>query len=309
MAEKKQKKAPKESTDSSIDREDILCFILCILFGILAKTPLIGGLSVGGWLDEWSGFGIFARSLNVLFIIFGMITLAELTRFIVKRIHPVSNRKKTLLELLFSAANYIYIILGLILVLLALGVHVAGIATTVGLLGIIVGFGAESLIADVFTGVCMIFENQFNVGDIIEVNGFRGEVIQIGVRTSSIRDRGGNIKIMNNSNIKDVLNCSNKDSAAVCDIAVSYSTDIAAAERIIAQVIESMKAVPDNAFTDITYAGVNELAASGVVLRVVAIASELNVYSCKRQLNRALLLAFRENGIEIPFPQIVVHKA
>ena len=222
-------------------------------------------------------------------------------------------------------ANYIYIILGLILVLVALEVNVVGIATTVGILGIVVGFGAESLIADVFTGLCMILENQFNVGDIIEVGGFRGEVIRIGVRTTSLKDRGGNIKIMNNANIKDVLNCSSNSSVGVCDIPVRYDADLPRVEAVIektaAALVVRQNAIYDAAvaegkknddlppyFEKITYSGVNELAASGVMLRVVVKASEKDIYTCGRLLKRAMLVAFRENGIEIPFPQLVIHR-
>ena len=76
--------------------------------------------------------------------------------------------------------------------------NVSTILASVGLLALIVGFGAESLITDVITGVFMLFENQYNVGDIIEVSGFRGTVSSIGIRTISITDSSGNIKIINN---------------------------------------------------------------------------------------------------------------
>ncbi len=306
-----------QKQDKRISVADIVCILLFILFGVLSRLPIIKGQPLGAFLDGVTHFGFFGKAFEVLFIIFGMISLAELTRFAVTNIHPTSKRFNTLLELCYSAANYIYVILGAILVLIALGVNVVGIATTVGILGIVVGFGAESLIADIFTGICMVFENQFNVGDIIEVGGFRGEVIQIGIRTTALKDRGGNIKIVNNSGVKDVLNCSNKSSVAVCDISISYSADLVAVEKVIEYTIAKMLReqeaqleageTPSPYFEEITYCGVNDLAESCVVIRVIAKATEQDIYTCNRILKREMLLAFQHYGVEIPFPQIVVH--
>lgn len=83
-----------------------------------------------------------------------------------------------------------------------LGVNMTTIIASVGVLALIVGFSAESLIADVVTGTFMLLENQYNVGDIVEVNGFRGTVTSIGIRTTCITDTGDNVKIINNSEMK-----------------------------------------------------------------------------------------------------------
>ena len=286
----------------------IICLVIAAVFYFLTNIKIIDGASIATFLSDLVGLPLIGQLIEAAFIMFLMISLAGITKFIVSKIKPKSNRASTLLEVIYSAANYVYIIVGIIMVLVAFDVDVVAIATTVGILGIVVGFGAESLIADVFTGICLIFENQFNVGDIIEVSGFRGEVVQIGIRTTSVRDFGGNIKIMNNSDIRDVLNCSSKSSVAVCDIGVSYDTDIEKAEAVLAQTFAQVKAKYPEIFFDIRYSGVNELADSAVILRVVADTTESNIHAGRRILNRALLLAFKENDIEIPFPQMVVHK-
>ena len=84
-----------------------------------------------------------------------------------------------------------------------IGVNVSTIVASVGIIALIVGFSAESLIADVVTGAFMIFENQYNVGDIVEVDGFRGKVTNIGIRTTSITDTGDNVKVINNSAMRN----------------------------------------------------------------------------------------------------------
>ncbi len=160
------------------------------------------------------------------------------------------------------------------------------------------------------TGVFLVFENQFNVGDIIEVGGFRGTVEQIGIRTTYIRDAGDNIKIINNSDLRNILNRSAAQSWAKTDVAVSYNEDLKRVEKVLAELLPKICAKYPEVFpNDPVYSGVQELADSGVVLRIAAIVREQDIYKAPRLLNRELKLGFDRAGIEIPFPQVVVHRA
>lgn len=189
-----------------------------------------------------------------------------------------------------------------------LGVNVSAIVASVGVLALIVGFGAESLIADVITGVFMLFENQCNVGDIVEVGGFRGTVQKIGIRTTCVVDGGGNVKIINNSEMKNILNRSDKASYAVCDIGIPYETDLEALEGQLPKLLEAIPAkYPDLIPEAPCYLGVQSLDSSSVVLRFTAAVSEENIYAAQRKLNRELLLGLRRLGVECPFPQLDVH--
>ena len=123
----------------------------------------------------------------------------------------------------------------------------------------IVGFSAESLIADVVTGAFMIFENQYNVGDIVEVDNFRGTVTSIGIRTTCITDPGDNVKIVNNSNMKNILNRSDKLSRSVSNIAVPYGTDLEKLESEIPRLMEEIfNAHPDLMKNPPKYLGVQD---------------------------------------------------
>jgi small conductance mechanosensitive channel len=173
---------------------------------------------------------------------------------------------------------------------------------------LIVGFGAESLVADVVTGIFLIFENQYNVGDIVEVNGFRGTVKDIGIRTTSIVDTGDNIKIINNSEMKNILNRSDNVSRAVSDIAIPYETDLEALEEKLPQLMDDiLERRKDVMLSAPRYLGVQQLAESSVVLRFVVEVAEKDIYSGARTLNRDLWLGFRKLGVECPFPQVDVH--
>jgi small conductance mechanosensitive channel len=190
-----------------------------------------------------------------------------------------------------------------------LGVDLSTIVTAVGILALVLGFGAESLIADLVTGTFMLFENQYNVGDIVEVNGFRGTVKEIGIRTTSIIDAGKNIKIINNSDMKNILNRSDNASLAVSNIDIPYETDLPAFEKklpgLMTRIFEAHK---DVFLSEPVYLGVQELAPSGVTLRFIAEVPEDKIYSGARLLNRELLVGFRALEVEVPFPQLDLHQ-
>ena len=233
---------------------------------------------------------------------------AQLLRVLLNLIRPKERKGKTLISLLSSLLHYVAAIVILCWGLSILGVNVNAIVASVGIVALIVGFGAESLVADVVTGIFLLFENQYNVGDIVEVNGFRGTVKEIGIRTTSIVDTCDNIKIINNSEMKNILNRSDNISRAVSDIAIPYDTDLEALEAKLPKLMEDIyEARKDVMETAPRYLGVQQLADSSVILRFVVDVAEKDIYTGARVLNRELLVGFRKLGVECPFPQVDVH--
>ena len=252
---------------------------------------------------------LFAHPVIEVLAMAAMVLFAvQLLRFLLSLIKPKERKGLTLISLFSSLLHYVAALVILCWGLSILGVNVNAIVASVGIVALIVGFGAESLVADVVTGIFLLFENQYNVGDIVEVNGFRGTVKEIGIRTTSIMDVGGNVKIINNSEMKNILNRSDNISRAVSDIAIPYETDLEALEaklpdlmkEIYEQRSDVMLAAPQ-------YLGVQQLADSSVVLRFVVEVAEKDIYAGARILNRDLWLGFRKLGVECPFPQVDVH--
>ena len=246
--------------------------------------------------------------LKLVIMVLVILLAANIIIFVLGCIKPRSHRGGSILSLLASLVKYVAGIIIVCQSLSLLGVNVGTIIASVGVLALVVGFSAESLIADVVIGAFMLLENQYNVGDIVEVNGFRGTVTSIGIRTTCITDSGDNVKIINNSEMKNILNRSDNSSKTVCDISIPYETDIetletrlpALLEEIYRNHIDTMESAP-------VYLGVQALEASGILLRFVVNVSERNVYSTARILNRDLLLGFRRLGVECPYPQLDVH--
>ena len=117
-------------------------------------------------------------------MVFLVLAVTNLILFILGLFHPKKHRARTVITLLSSAVKYISAIIMICWGLAILGADIGTIVAGVGILALIIGFGAESLIGDVVTGVFMLFENQYNVGDFVEVDGFRGKVCNIGIRTT-----------------------------------------------------------------------------------------------------------------------------
>lgn len=246
--------------------------------------------------------------LRSLLAVAFVVAISNLLFFVLRIIGGKGGRVGTLSSVLSSLIKYIAVIGGACWVLSIIGVNVSTIFASLGIVALILGFGAESLVADLVTGVFILFENQYNVGDIIEVDGFRGTVKEISIRTLSLQDGGGNIKIINNSSLVNIINRSNQRSVAVTDVSISYEADLEKVEAALVPILADIKEKHSDVFVDgVRYSGVESLADSGVVLRFVADVEEGNIYTGKRILNRELKIAFDKNKISIPYPQLDVH--
>ena len=291
-----------KSKKSTVIRLIVCAVLLAALIGIGLATKLIS-------LDGFKKIDFHAGAiLKLLMMITGVICAEALISFILSLPNPRSHRLRSVLSIISSVLKYVAAIVILCWGLAILGVNVSTIVASVGIVALILGFSAESLIADMVTGAFMIFENQYNVGDIVEVDGYRGTVTSIGLRTTCITDPGGNVKIVNNSAMKNILNRSDRPSRAVSVIAVPYGTDFVKLEKEIPELLKSIQdAHPDVFKSTPVYLGVDELADSGVVLKFIGEVEEKDIFSGGRVLNHDLLLGFKALGVECPFPQVDVH--
>ena len=218
-------------------------------------------------------------------------------------------RGRTVASLTLQTIKYLVVIIGAIWILSILGVNATAVLAGVGIIGLILGFGAQSLIEDVITGIFIIFEGKYSIGDIIVLDDFRGVVRDIGVRTTTIEDAGYNLKVVNNSDIRNFQNRSRKLSLAICEVSVSYDTDLRKLEKILAENLPLMLQPHHDLYvTAPRYLGVQELGDSGVVIKIVADVKEENIFAAQRMLNRDIRVLFAEKNVEIPFPQVDVHQ-
>ena len=246
------------------------------------------------------------RLILCLQIISFAYTIVFFLILIISHIFNKSRRSITVSRLVCNLIKWVTVIVVVIAVLAVWGVDTTALITGAGVLTLVVGLGMQSLIADVVAGLFIVFENAFNVGDYITVDGFRGEVIEMGIRTTKLKAMG-NIKIFNNSDLKSILNHSVDLSTAKSLIDIEYGAYIPKVEEIIKKKLPELKI--EKALEPVSYDGVNALGASGVTLQFTTKCNEGDIFSVQRNLNAALKNMFDDNDIGIPFNQIVIHTA
>ena len=219
-----------------------------------------------------------------------------------------SQKTTTIFILVVNFLKWVVVIGAIFMILSACGLRSEFSAAGAGIVALIIGLGSQSLVADILAGIFIVFEGDYQVGDIVILDGWRGEIQAIGVRTTKLIDAGGNIKIVNNSDIRSIINQTKELSIAKCYVSTKYEDRIENIEAVIADNIESIgkkiPAIVEGPF----YKGVAELGANSVDLLFVAKCKEEDIYQVQRDLNREIKILFDDNNIGIPFPQIVVHK-
>lgn len=292
--------------------------LLCIMIAVTACAYVFYGYFFGEVSDQnrWcrepnTGVTLFNDGLKLIPSIVQciqsitiLLTLVTITIVIVRKVFGKTQRGITVSSLVCNLINWLTALIIIIIILSQFGVDTTAIITGAGVVTLVVGLGMQSLIADIVAGLFIVFENSFNVGDIITVDGFRGEVISIGIRTTKLK-AVGNIKILNNNSIQGVLNQSIEPSLVKTLIDVEYGARLPEIEQIIREHVGEL--VIPGAVDAVSYDGVSALGASGVTLQFTCHCNEADIYSATRALNGAVKDMFDQNGINIPFPQIVVH--
>ncbi len=241
-------------------------------------------------------------------IITGAILLNFSARLITALAFSKSQRSLTVSKLLYSFVKWVIVILTFLLVLGAWNVDTTAIIASAGIVTLAVSLGAQSLVADIISGLFIVIEGEYQVGDIVVIDDWRGTVKEIGIRTTKIEDAGGNIKIVNNSEIKTIINQTQALSVAKSTISIEYAESIPRVELIIKDNLDAVKAEIPEIIEGPYYKGVNALSASSVELLFVAKCQESDLYTVQRAMNRELKLLFDRHDIGIPFPQVTVNQ-
>lgn len=222
----------------------------------------------------------------------------------------MARKKETMETVIASFARYAVYFLAAtaILSVLGLGATVSSLITTAGIGGIAIAFGAQSLVKDVVSGLFMLIESQYSVGEYIEVDGEKGTVEAISIRTTSILKFTGEVMTIPNGSITKVTNYSRKDLLAVIDVPVMYETDIGkAGEIMLAMGLEYM-ANHDNILEEPHVLGIIELSDSKMVLRMIVRVKPLTHWETERALRRLIIEKFEHSGVDMPYPRMVVLK-
>jgi small conductance mechanosensitive channel len=216
-------------------------------------------------------------------------------------------REETLSKLLDNVLSYVIYFIAFMMILSILGIDVKALLAGAGIVGLAIGFGAQSLVKDILSGFFIIFEDQFSVGDHIRVGQFEGDVEAIGLRTTKIKSWTGELHILPNGTINQVTNFSLNNSVAAIDVAIAYEEDIERAERVIQEVLEKLPEQYEDLVKTPDLLGIQNLGPSEIVLRIVAETLPMKHFYIARVIRKEIKLKLDENGIEIPFPRLVMY--
>ena len=294
----------------------VLILFLLLLVGAFVVQLACPKLAFTTWIKEnvWdirktldslkAHTSTLIRSLIYIVIVYAVCKLLRL--FFGARMKK-NNRSKTMLSLLDGFVKYACAIAIIILVLKACGVNTAALVASIGVLTLVIGLGAQPLIADIIAGIFIIFEDEYHIGEIVTINDFRGTVMEIGIRSTKLIDAAGNIKIINNSAIGDVINLSRELSLAVVDCDFPYNVPVEFVENILKSnfdaISKNIPAIKEGPY----YKGVCMFKDSNVTIKIVAKCLEEDRFQVERDLNREYRRILTENGVDIAYPQVVIN--
>ena len=215
-------------------------------------------------------------------------------------------QRLTMVPLFKSMLKYVVYFTALLWILRTLHINTAPILAGIGGIGLIVGLGAQSIINDMVSGAFILFENVYLVGDYIETSEARGYVEAIEIRTTHIRDPDGQLHILRNGQIGDIINFSKEYTFAVVEVGVSYDSDLDHVYRILHEIGEKLKKTNRNVLEATDVRGLENFGESELLIRTLTKVKPGTHRQVARDLRKMIKEAFDHEGIEIPFPQRVL---
>lgn len=262
--------------------------------------------------ELWSNFGestiriiiILVLAPIVIWIANKMIDRIILNRS-VKHISSQGRRVTTVGKLIKNVFSYTGCLITLMVILSEFGIELAPLLAGAGVVGLAIGFGAQSLVKDIIAGFFIILEDQFAVGDVIETGQFKGTVEMVGLRTTRVHSWTGEVHIIPNGMINAVTNFSINNSIAVVDVAISYEEDVDQATNVIRNAAERLES--ENLVKKPEVLGVQMIGSSDVVIRIIAECLPFTNAPVARDLNLIIKKALVEHGIDTPYPRMVMY--
>ncbi len=254
---------------------------------------------------NWSQIGFCLLTVILVFIIYFIINIS--INYKINNLNPKSrsyNRNKTLLSLVRSASIYFLIISEVIVILIFAGVNVTAIFAGAGLFGIALGFGAQSLVKDFISGIFVLTEQQYEVGDVIEINGFKGEVISLGFKTTVLKNWMGDVFIIGNGSVVSVINHTKENSVAIIHAQVDKSTSIDLVRKLVENELSDVCLANRDIVDKPIFRGVSDLKLNSVEILITVETKPECQYNVERQLRADLLEVFAKNNIKLAMTEI-----
>ena len=258
------------------------------------------------WVEQAS------RLIAMFVVIIIAVLLILLVRFITKKfINRQEGKRKhavTLAKMLLSVFRYFVVIVSVIIILGIWGVNVLPVLVGAGIVTIAISFGAQKLIADLIGGICIVFEDYYDVGDVVEINGFKGRVIEIGLKSTKLVNWKNEVRMISNGDITAITNFSKYPSVGVVEVQISYKEDVNKVIELLENSLSSLKGRYEQILEGPNVvAGILGLNENGISIRITVKTESEKHYEVERGIKQAVKELFEKEGIEIPYNQLVIH--
>ncbi len=253
--------------------------------------------------------------------VYGVIVTIAISYFIYKTItiileETINNgkdsydrKKRTTITRLFkNVIKYIIILTDILTILSIYGENVKGMVAGLGITATIFGLALQDTLKDIINGINIILENYYIVGDIVEYNGFTGEVIELGLKTTKIKGFSGEVFNISNRNIMEIKNISAKEQIVMINIPLPYEEKVSDMEKLITEkIIPKIAQIKNVTQNSVAYLGVSELADSSINYMIRFKCKRDEHYQAKRDANGIILKELEKAKISVPYPQVEVH--
>lgn len=251
--------------------------------------------------------------INPIIIILICIVIYRIFKLIITRTfsigkeRKISPKQKTLLGLINNMVKYFLILVAVLLILEIYGVNTKSLLASLGIAGVVVGLAIQDTLKDFIAGAFIIFDNQYQIGDTVTINDFKGEVISLGMKNTKIKAYTGEVKIVSNREITQVINHSLSNSLAIVDVPVSYSANNIKVEKVLSSLCDELTSTLKNIKSEVKLLGIESLDDSAVVYRITVETKPMEHYYIQREILKKIKETFDKEKIEIPYQQVVIH--
>lgn len=218
-------------------------------------------------------------------------------------------RKKTVVELIKNIKKYAFIIMGTLFAMNLYGINISSLIASLGIASAVGALALQDTLKDLISGIAIMLDNYYIVGDYVKYGDFTGTVIQFGLRSTKIMDFDGQVYTIANRNITEMINLSQKTASSLISVPTAYEEKIEKVEKILDEVVEEIKTWPTIDTEKTAYIGITEFSESSIRYGIRYYCSPGKVWQYKRDALRLIKIKYDKNKIKIPYNQIEVHNA
>ena len=308
-SEKWKKSSPSQKFEFFVKNSFILLAII-FLVTVIMESGESGNNSAIFYIlsGEWDrGIHIFSLSACFVIVIAVVIILKVFSNVVFVIAEAFGNRVLTMMRLFVSLVKMVVIVAACLYCLYLVGIDGTRLLASAGIMSVVVGLGAQSLVGDLLAGIFIIMEGSLHVGDYVLINGVRGKITEIGLRITRYEDDNQNIRVICNNELKSFANMSEKYSVVLYNIPVPYNEDYQRIRKVLNK--EFLKMYEEHRFLKSIPAcqGIEAFSESSVDMRVRFMCEESERYTVQRYMHDEIMRIFMENDITVPFNQLDVH--